>query len=60
MKPKILISDRINDKGIEILNKFSDTDVITGLKENDLIQKIPEYDALIVRSETKVTKSIRC
>ena len=58
MKPKILISDRINDKGIEILNKFSDTDVITGLKENELIQKIPEYDALIVRSETKVTKSI--
>ena len=58
MKPKILISDRINDKGIEILNKVSDTDIITGLNEEDLIKKIPAYDALIVRSETKVTKAI--
>ena len=58
MKPKILISDRINDKGIEILNKISDTDIITGLNEEDLIKKIPAYDALIVRSETKVTKAI--
>ena len=58
MKPKILISDRINDKGIEILNKISDTDIITGLNEEDLIKKIPTYDALIVRSETKVTKAI--
>ena len=58
MKPKILISDRINDKGIEILNKVSDTDIITGLNEEDLIKKIPAYEALIVRSETKVTKAI--
>ena len=58
MKPKILISDRINDKGIEILNKVSDTDIITGLNEEDLIKNIPAYDALIVRSETKVTKAI--
>ena len=58
MQPKILISDRINDKGIEILNKISDTDIITGLNEEDLIKKIPTYDALIVRSETKVTKAI--
>jgi len=58
MKPKILIADRINDKGIEILNKVSRTDVITGLKEADLVNKIPEYEALIVRSETKVTKAI--
>ena len=35
MKPKILISDRINDKGIEILNKISYTDIITGLNEED-------------------------
>lgn len=57
---KILISDNISEKGIEILKeeKTFEVDVKTKQKKEDLIAIIPEYDALIVRSQTKVVKEI--
>ena len=38
-------------------NNFS-VDVKTGLSEEEIIKIIPEYDAMVVRSATKVTKNI--
>lgn len=55
---RILISDKISDKGIKILEKEFRVDVKTGLTEEELINEIKHYDALIVRSSTKVTKKI--
>ncbi len=55
---KILVSDPISDRGIEILKKEYDVDISTGLKSDELIKKIEDYDALIVRSETQVTKAV--
>lgn len=55
---KVLVSDPISDKGIEILEKEVDVDIVTGLEEPELIKRIGEYDALIVRSETKVTRDV--
>ena len=53
---KILVSDPISDQGVEILKKEFDVDIATGLKPDQLIAKIGNYEALIVRSETQVTK----
>ncbi len=57
---KILVSDPISQKGIELLqaNPKFQVDVNLGLKEEQLLAIIGEYEALIVRSQTKVTKKV--
>ena len=45
---KILVSDPISDQGVEILKKEFDVDISTGLKPEELIGKIGNYEALIV------------
>lgn len=56
---KVLVSDRISDKGIEILKKAGLTvDVKTGLKPDELKAHIGGYNGLVIRSATKVTSEI--
>ncbi len=55
---KVLVSDPVSDRGIEILKKEFDVDIATGLQPSELINRIGDYEALIVRSETQVTKDI--
>ncbi|MDD5094529.1 MAG: phosphoglycerate dehydrogenase [Dehalococcoidia bacterium] len=56
---KVLVSDPVDKEGVDILIKNGiPVDVKTGLKPEELIQIIPEYDGLLVRSETKVTADI--
>lgn len=55
--PKVLVSDPLAEAGIAPLRqaKGIDVDVRPGLKLDELKTIIGQYDALIVRSETKVT-----
>ncbi len=55
---KVLVSDPISDRGIEILRNEFDVDIATGLGASELIKLIGDYDALIVRSETQVTREV--
>ncbi|MFA5156899.1 MAG: phosphoglycerate dehydrogenase [Candidatus Omnitrophota bacterium] len=57
---KILVSDALSDEGIKILKDVKDfqVDVNTELKPDTLKEAIKNYDALIVRSATKVTRDI--
>ncbi|NHN28757.1 phosphoglycerate dehydrogenase [Paenibacillus agricola] len=57
---KVLVMDGISDLGIQLLNDAPDVtvDKKTGLSESELIAIIADYDALMVRSQTKVTPSI--
>lgn len=55
---KILVSDPISTQGVEILQQAYTVDVKTKLPPEELERIIPEYDALVVRSETKVTKAV--
>jgi D-3-phosphoglycerate dehydrogenase len=52
---RILVADPIAEDGIQRLRAAGIVDVLTGLSPEDLIARIGEYDALVVRSETKVT-----
>jgi D-3-phosphoglycerate dehydrogenase len=56
---KVLVSDPLAKEGIEILKKAG-IEVVekTGLSPADLTQVIPEFDGIIVRSATKVTKEV--
>jgi D-3-phosphoglycerate dehydrogenase len=55
---KVLVSDPISEKGIEILRNEFDVDIAMGLAPSSLIERIGDYEALIVRSETQVTKEV--
>jgi D-3-phosphoglycerate dehydrogenase len=56
---KILVSDAIDKQGVELLKAAGLTvDEKIGLPPEELVKTIPEYDAIIVRSATKVTKEI--
>jgi D-3-phosphoglycerate dehydrogenase / 2-oxoglutarate reductase len=56
--PKVLVSDPIAEAGIAQLREVADVDVKLGLSPDELKAIIGEYDALAVRSETKVTAEI--
>ena len=57
--PKVLISDAMDSIAEKILmsNKI-DVDIKTDFNADELKDKISEYDGLIIRSATKVTKEI--
>ncbi len=57
---RVLIADQIHADGRELLAKDARlrVDVATGLDEAALTKRIPEYDALIVRSKTRVTRPV--
>jgi D-3-phosphoglycerate dehydrogenase len=57
---KVLISDPISERGVELLksNPAFQADKNIGLKEEQLCEIIGEYEGLIVRSQTKVTKKV--
>lgn len=57
---KVLISDPLSEDGIQPLREADniEVDVQTSLSADELADKIGEYDALLVRSQTKVTRDI--
>ncbi|HUX47501.1 MAG TPA: phosphoglycerate dehydrogenase, partial [Desulfosporosinus sp.] len=55
---KILVSDKVSGQGVEILQQAHEVDVRYNLSPDELIAVIPQYDALVVRSETKVTSAV--
>jgi len=57
--PKVLISDSMSNIAQKVFEKNNiQFDVKTGLSEEEIIKIIPEYDGMVVRSATKVTKNI--
>jgi D-3-phosphoglycerate dehydrogenase len=55
---KVLVSDSLAQDGLDILSQAMDVDVNTGLSEDELVDIIGDYDALVVRSGTKVTARV--
>jgi len=55
---KILVTDPLSQEGLQVLQKKAHVDVCTGRDESSLKEIIGDYDALIVRSGTRVTASL--
>ncbi|MGI6225830.1 MAG: phosphoglycerate dehydrogenase [Peptococcales bacterium] len=57
---KILVCDPISDEGLELLYKTPGLEITTKYKctEEELIEMVPEYHAILVRSSTKITAPI--
>ena len=58
--PKVLIADSISPRGIDDLSRGNalDVSVQTNLSVPQLLEIIPEFSAIVVRSQTKVTADI--
>lgn len=57
-RPKVLIPEKVSQDGLQMLSKSLDVHEKKGLSAEELVQIIPDYDALIVRSETKVNAEL--
>ncbi|MHC4249716.1 MAG: phosphoglycerate dehydrogenase, partial [Planctomycetota bacterium] len=56
---KVLVADKISTAGVDVLkNAGIDADVKTGLSEDEIVEIVPQYDGIIVRSATKITKRV--
>jgi len=56
--PKILVADPLAEDGLERLRQAGEVTVVSKLAEAELIRQIPDFDALVVRSETRVTAPV--
>src|SRR2546430_605072 len=58
--PRILIADSVSQRGIDEMTRDGALDVLarTGLSEAELVDIIPEFSGIVVRSQTKVTAPI--
>jgi len=58
--PKVLIADSISQRGIDELSREGALDITikSGLSETELIEIVPEFSSIVVRSQTKVTANI--
>lgn len=57
---KVLISDKMSQNGIDVLNAVDKIRVVykTNLSQDELIKELQDADALIIRSSTKVTREV--
>ena len=55
---KIFVSNDISEKGVALLREHFDVDVMPNMKPEELIKVINNYDGLVTRSMTKVTKEV--
>ena len=55
---KILAADGIANEGIELLRKNFNVEVRDKISHDELLEIIPQFDALIVRSASKVTADV--
>lgn len=55
---KVLITDGLEKEGIDIINAAGEAVNKKGIEPDELLQIIGEYDGLIVRGRTKVTREV--
>ena len=57
---KVLVADPVSQRGLDEIATGGELEVVvkTDLSEADLIKIIPEFSALVVRSQTKVTAPV--
>lgn len=58
VKAKVLIPEKVSPDGLALLQKTLEIGERKGLTPEQLLEIIPNYEALIVRSETKVTAEL--
>ena len=57
---KVLVSDLLSQRGLDVLTESGDfeVDVLLDLSYEELLDRIADYNALLIRSATKVTAAV--
>ncbi len=58
LRPRVLVTDQIAREGLDLLAPVAEVDERPGLPPAELVTIIGGYDALVVRSETRVTADV--
>lgn len=58
MTMRILVADKLSEVGVEELAEHFDVDVRTGLDKASLVEAIPDYDGVVVRSATTIDADV--
>ena len=51
---RVLVAEPLADEGLELLRAEHEVDVRTGLTREEFLAALPDYEALLVRSQVKV------
>ncbi len=57
-RPRVLVKEKIADSGIELLRREFDVDVRLDIAQDQLAGEIKDYNAIIIRSGTRMTADI--
>lgn len=57
-RAKVIVTDRIAKEGVDLLREHFDVDEEYSLSTEELLEKISDYSAIIVRSRTKITRQV--
>ena len=55
---RVLVREKIADAGVDLLRRHFDVDVRTDMAEDELPAAIGDYDAIVIRSATKVDAAL--
>ncbi len=55
---KVLVKEKIADTGVELLRANFDVDLGLEMSDEELVEKIGGYDAILIRSATKLTAEL--
>ncbi len=55
---KVLVKEKIADSGVELLRENFDVDLGLEMSDEELAEKIAGYDAILIRSATKLTPEL--
>jgi D-3-phosphoglycerate dehydrogenase len=57
-RPKILVKEKIGDSGVKLLEEHFDVDLGVDWDDQQLGERIGEYDGILIRSATKMTAEL--
>jgi D-3-phosphoglycerate dehydrogenase len=57
-RPKVLVKEKIGDSGVALLREHFDVEVGVDWTDEELAERIGEYDGIVIRSATKLTPDL--
>jgi D-3-phosphoglycerate dehydrogenase len=54
-RPRVLVKEQIADSGVDLLREHFDVDVGVDWSDDELAERIGEYEGIVIRSATKLT-----
>lgn len=57
-RPRVLVAEKIGDSGIELLRRHFDVELGAGWSREQLMQRIGDYDGILIRSGTAVDEEL--